>query len=189
MRRFMRTSLAVAALLAGAGAYAADGVSGSSGAGSSPASGNQWSGLSGAHGSAPGAQAGGQTLRWYVAVVPAQAKPGDEVEVVFTADIGSGWILYSSDFNVEIGPRPAKFTFDANPSLSLIGPVQAIDSKRKKDATFGSEYSYFASRAEFRQKAKLIAPLTAVSGRIDGQTCFEASGLCELFREKFSARP
>lgn len=129
----------------------------------------------------------GQTLRWQVAIVPAQAKPGDEVEVVFRAQIGEGWILYSSDFEVEIGPRPAKFTFDANPALSLIGPVQAVGSKRKKDATFGSEYSYFATQAEFRQKAKLLAPVKSVSGRIDAQTCFEASGVCELFREKFDA--
>jgi hypothetical protein len=131
--------------------------------------------------------ADGQTLRWHVAVVPAQAKPGDEVEVVFTADIGSGWILYSSDFEVEIGPRPAKFTFDASPALSLVGPVTAIGSKWKKDASLGTEYSYFATRAEFRQKAKVLAPVQSVSGRIDAQTCFEASGVCELFREKFSA--
>ena len=134
-----------------------------------------------------GEQSGGQTLRWHVALVPAQAKPGDDVEIVFKADIGSGWILYSSDFELEIGPRPAKFTFDPNPALSLIGPVQAIGSKPKKDATFGSEYKYFASHAEFRQKARLVAPLKSVTGRIDAQTCFEESGVCELFREKFSA--
>jgi hypothetical protein len=119
--------------------------------------------------------------------VPAQAKPGDEVEIVFRADIGSGWILYSSDFEMEIGPRPAKFTFDANPALSLVGPVQAVGPKRKKDATFGEEYTYFASHAEFRQKAKVLASLKTVSGRINAQTCFEESGLCELFRENFSA--
>jgi hypothetical protein len=138
---------------------------------------------------APGAQSDGQTLRWHVAIVPAQAKPGDEVEIVFRADIGSGWILYSSDFELEIGPRPAKFSFDANPALSLVGPVQAIGSKRKKDATFGSEYTYFASHAEFRQKAKVLAPLKSVSGKINAQTCFEASGVCELFRENFNASP
>jgi thiol:disulfide interchange protein DsbD len=128
-----------------------------------------------------------QPLRWHVEVVPAQAKPGDEVEVVFTADIGAGWILYSSDFSVEIGPRPAKFIFEPNPSLSLLGPVQALHSQRKKDHTFGTEYAYFEKRAEFRQKARLLAPLTPVSGRIEGQTCYEESGLCELFRENFKA--
>jgi thiol:disulfide interchange protein DsbD len=124
-------------------------------------------------------------LLWQVSVEPAQARPGDEVEVVFRADIASGWILYSSDFNIEIGPRPARFTFDANPSLSLVGPIQAVSPKRKHDKTFGGEYSYFATHAEFRQKAKLVAPLQAVSGKINGQTCFEESGLCELFREEF----
>ena len=135
----------------------------------------------------PISQADRQNLRWHVTVVPAQAKPGDEVEVVFTADIAPGWILYSSDFSVEIGPRAAKFTFDANPALTLVGPIEAVKSQRKKDHTLGTEYTYFATHAEFRQKARLVAPLTGVSGRIDGQTCFEESGLCELFREKFSA--
>ena len=57
-----------------------------------------------------------KALTWHVDVVPTQDR--DVVEVVFRADIAAGWILYSSDFAVEIGPRPAKFTFDANPSLS-----------------------------------------------------------------------
>lgn len=126
------------------------------------------------------------TLHWRVSVAPGNAKAGDEVEVIFTADIATGWILYSSDFEVEIGPRPTKFTFEAQPGLELIGPVQAVSSKRKKDPSLGTEYTYFAGRAEFRQKARLLAPLKGLSGRIDGQTCFEESGLCELFREPFS---
>jgi thiol:disulfide interchange protein DsbD len=130
-----------------------------------------------------------QTLRWQVSVVPAQAKPGDVVEVVFHADIAPGWILYSSDFAVEIGPRPAKFTFDANPSLALLGTIEARGSQRKQDRTFGGEYAYFAGRAEFRQKARLVAPLSNVTGRIDAQTCFEESGLCELVHETFSTQP
>jgi hypothetical protein len=129
----------------------------------------------------------GRNLHWHVAVVPAQAKPGDEVELVFTADIAAGWILYSSDFNLEIGPRPTRFTFDANPSLSLLGPIRAVKPKWKKDRSLGAKYSYFEQHAEFRQKGRLLSPLNAVSGRINGQTCFEESGLCELFQEPFSA--
>lgn len=128
-----------------------------------------------------------RTLRWHVSVVPAQAKPGDVIEVVFSAEIAPGWILYASDFNVDIGPRPAKFTFDANPSFALVGAVQSPGSQRKKDRSFGTEYTYFAGRAQFRQKARLIAPLKSVTGRIDAQTCFEESGLCELFHQNFSA--
>jgi Thiol:disulfide interchange protein DsbD, N-terminal len=138
-------------------------------------------------GGAWAADPGEPTLRWYVNVVPAQGAPADVVDVVFTADIASGWILYSSDFEVEIGPRPAKITFDPNPSLTRLGAIVAPGSQRKKDHTFGTEYSYFSGRAEFRQRVRLLAPLKAVSGRIDGQTCFEESGLCELFHESFSA--
>jgi hypothetical protein len=127
-----------------------------------------------------------QTLRWHVAVAPSHAKPGDDIEIIFTADIANGWILYSSDFELEIGPRPARFHFDANPSLELRGPVQAIGSQRKQDATLGSTYTYFSGKAEFRQRARLKAPLTTITGRIDGQTCFLESGLCELVRDRFS---
>jgi hypothetical protein len=138
-------------------------------------------------GGAWAAQPDEPTLRWHVNVVPARDAPPDVVEVVFTADIASGWILYSSDFAVEIGPRPAKFTFDANPSLIPLGVIAAPGSQRKKDHTFGTEYSYFSGRAEFRQPVRVLSPVKAVSGRIDGQTCFEESGLCELFHESFSA--
>jgi len=128
-------------------------------------------------------------LRWQVSVAPSQPRPGDIVEVVFSAEIAPGWILYSSDFAVDIGPRPAKFTFDANPSFALIGTVQSPGSQRKRDHTFGTEYTYFAGHAEFRQKARVIAPLENVTGRIDAQTCFEESGLCELHHDSFNATP
>ncbi|HVQ12904.1 MAG TPA: hypothetical protein VMS40_04910 [Vicinamibacterales bacterium] len=136
----------------------------------------------------PALSAEGRAVRWHVTLVPSQAKPGDDVEVVFVADIPSGWIVYSSDFSLEIGPLPAKFIFDANPSIELVGPIAPIGPQRKTDPKIGT-YSFFVTHAEFRQKARVLAPLTPVSGRISGQKCFEESGLCELFRETFSASP
>ena len=125
-------------------------------------------------------------VQWHVTLTPANPKPGDDVEVIFSADISKGWILYSSDFHLDIGPLPTRFTFDANPALSPVGAIRPVEPKHKKDRSLGGEYTYFAGHAEFRQKAKVVAPLNGVSGRIDGQTCFEESGLCELFRETFS---
>jgi hypothetical protein len=129
----------------------------------------------------------GPTASWQVSVVPADAKPGDNVEVVFAADITPGWILYSSDFKLEIGPLPTRFTFDPNPSLKLAGAIQPVKPQWKNDPSLGGKYSYFSGHAEFRQKAKLVAPLENVSGRINGQTCYEENGLCKLFAETFSA--
>ena len=124
---------------------------------------------------------------WHVTFAPADAKAGDEVEIVFTADIAPGWILYSSDFNLLIGPRPAKFTFDENAGLALVGAIQPVNPRWKTDRSLGGKYSYFAEHAQFRQKARLVESTGNVSGRITGQTCFEESGLCQLFQEKFSA--
>jgi len=128
-----------------------------------------------------------QPVQWRVALVPAGARAGDEVEIVFDAQITSGWILYSSDFNLEIGPRPAKFTFDPNAGLTLVGAIQPVQPQWKTDRTLGGKYSFFAEHAQFRQKARLTADAADVSGRITGQTCFEESGLCQLFRETFKA--
>jgi thiol:disulfide interchange protein DsbD len=126
------------------------------------------------------------TLRWTVQVTPTHPQPGDTVELVFTADIASGWILYSSDFSADIGPRPARFSFESTPGLELVDGVRAVKPLRRTDKTWKAEYAYFERRAEFRQKVKLTAPVTTIAGRIDGQTCFEENGLCQLFRKTFT---
>lgn len=125
-------------------------------------------------------------IAWQFRTEPATATPGEEIELVFSADIPAGSILYSSDFKSELGPRPAKFTFDANEAVKLDGPVQAVRSQRRKDKTFGSEYSYFAQRAEFRQKVQVLKPGTTVTGRIDAQTCEEKTGVCILLKQPFA---
>lgn len=125
-------------------------------------------------------------LQWQWRVEPSTAKPGDAAELVFSATIPAGFILYSSDFVAEIGPRPAKFTFDNSDAIELQGPITAVQSQRRKDKTFGSEYSYFEHRAEFRQKIRVLKTGTRVSGRINGQTCQERDGLCFLFKESFA---
>jgi thiol:disulfide interchange protein DsbD len=128
-------------------------------------------------------------VKWHVSLAPADAKVGDEVEIVFDADIASGWILYSSDFKLELGPLPAKFTFDANTGVTPMGEIQPVKPQWKTDKTLEGKYSYFARHAQFRQKARLVAARGSASGRITGQTCFEESGLCQLFRETFSTKP
>jgi hypothetical protein len=129
-----------------------------------------------------------EALQWQLSVVPATAKAGDEVELVFAADIAPGWILYASDFAAELGPRPARFTFEPDAGVELIGPVKAVRSLRRTDKTWNIEYSYFEKRAEFRQKVRLLEGSPVVSGRIDGQTCYETTGLCALFRKEFRLR-
>lgn len=128
------------------------------------------------------------SLQWQWRVEPSNAQPGDVAELVFSAAIPEGFILYSSDFSSELGPRPAKFTFESSDVIELKGPIKAVQSQRRKDKTFGTEYSYFATRAEFRQKIRVLKSGASIAGRIDGQTCQERDGLCLLFKEPFSIR-
>lgn len=127
-------------------------------------------------------------VKWQWRLEPTAVKPGDDAEIVFSAAIPDGFILYSSDFSAELGPRPARFSFDARDGIEIKGPISAVASKRKKDTVFGSEYRYFANRAEFRQKVRVLKNDTTLTGRIDGQTCQEKDGVCLLFKEPFSIR-
>ena len=124
-------------------------------------------------------------LAWQWRLEPLDAKVGDEAEIVFSAQIPAGFILYASDFKAELGPRPAKIVFDTNDAVEVKGPLAAVKSQRRTDKTFGTEYSYFEQRAEFRQKIRVLKGDTIVSGRIDGQTCQEKDGLCTLIKQPF----
>ena len=124
--------------------------------------------------------------QWQWRVEPGAVQPGDEAEIVFSATIPAGLILYSSDFSAELGPRPARFEFDDNDAIELRGPIAAVQSQRRKDKVFGTEYTYFAERAEFRQKVLVLQDGTQITGLIVGQTCQEKDGFCELFKQPFS---
>ena len=130
--------------------------------------------------------AGVPELHWTISASPQTANAGDEVELRFVAEIPDGSIVYSSDFTAPLGPRPARFTFEANDAVELVGGVKAIGPQRRKDKTFGVEYSYFPERAEFVQKARLRRDDATLKGRINGQTCEEKSGVCSLFEERFT---
>ena len=128
-------------------------------------------------------------LKWSWHIAPsAQSGARDEVDLIFIADIAPGWILYSSDFTADLGPRPATFTFSTGDAVALVGPIEAVGSQKAKDRTWGTQYAYFAGRAEFRQKIRLSRDVASVDARVEGQTCHEADGLCELFKESLSVK-
>jgi thiol:disulfide interchange protein DsbD len=135
---------------------------------------------------AQGPVAGGTALTWRVNLVPQAARPGDEAVLVFSAEIAHGWILYSCDFSADIGPRPARFNFEANDAIAFLGPVRAVNALQRKDKTWGAQYRYFEKQAEFRQKVRIVTRPLSINGHIDGQTCHEEDGVCALFHKQFS---
>ena len=135
-------------------------------------------------------QSDNENLTWSLQALPVEGR-SDEVDLVFKAGIVPGWILYSSDFQpVDFGPRPAKLTLStqAQASADAVGELKAIGSASKTDKNFTGPYTYtyFSGTAELRQRVRISKGARTVSGQLTGQTCFEKSGLCALFKEEFS---
>lgn len=130
--------------------------------------------------------AGAPQLQWNVTALPADADAGDEIVLQIVATIPADLIVYSSDFAAQLGPRPARLSVEPNDAVTLTGPLQAVGSQRRTDKVFGTQYSYFGGRAEFRQNVRLLQDSARVQGEIVGQTCDERDGVCTLFREPFT---
>lgn len=133
--------------------------------------------------------ASGQDLKdishWQVQFSKQHAAAGEEVEIVFSADINKNWKLYSSDFKGDIGPLPTEFAFVKNTGFELLGEVQPVKPLKAVDPTWDKAYTYFVDKAEFRQKIRLTRAGGKVSGTIKGLLCSNEDGLCVPFKETF----
>lgn len=131
----------------------------------------------------------GQNLKdishWKVSFSKSDAKPGEQVEVVFSADIDKNWKLYSSDFKGDIGPLPTEFAFNPTNAYQLVGEIRAVKPLKAVDPTWDKAYTYFTDKAEFRQTIKLAKAGGKVSGTIKGLLCSNVDGLCVPFKESF----
>jgi hypothetical protein len=131
------------------------------------------------------AQESKDITKWHVSVSDKNAKAGDEVELIFSAQIGKDWKLYSSDFKNDIGPLPTEFDIDTSDSFGIIGEVSAINPKKTVDPTWDVAYTYFLEKGEFRQKIKVNNTGYVVKGTIKGLLCSSVDGLCIPFQESF----
>lgn len=119
-----------------------------------------------------------QHAKWSYSINPTKATIGQEVELIFTAEIEEGWYLYSSDFDANLGPIVTAVNFKKNDSFQAIGSLKAIKPKRKFDDIWGGEVSYFIEKAEFRQKIKVLKINPEIAGTIEYQTCTIKDGAC-----------
>lgn len=127
-----------------------------------------------------------QAVQWNWQLVPADARPGSEAELVLVAKLAPQWIVYSSDFKAEMGPLPTRLKRPAKSQLELIESLRSVGAKRKTDASINVEYGYFSERAELRQKVRLPQDGSPLQATLNGQACYEADGTCHLFRQDIS---
>lgn len=127
-------------------------------------------------------------VKWNVRFSTPNAQAGQEVTLVFSATIQDEWKLYSSDFSSDIGPLPTEFNFDKAASYALVGSVQAINPRKTVDPAWDKPYTYFAKKAEFRQRIKPLSTPYTVKGTIRGLLCSSKNGVCIPFSEPFAVK-
>ena len=112
------------------------------------------------------------------------AGPQRTYRLEFEARIAEGFIIYGSDFAAELGPRPTRLRFD-QPDVKAEGPLVSLNTQRRTDKVFKTEYTYFDGKAHLAQTVVVPSGASRLTGTIQGQTCDETDGTCALFSRKF----
>ena len=113
---------------------------------------------------------------WSFSLSSTEFNVGDEIDLIFKANIDQGWHLYSSDFDPELGPMVTELVFESNNSFELVGGLQAINPKKGYDEIFEGDYTYFQGKGEFRQTIKVLNEALIFNGSIDYQVCTDETG-------------
>jgi|SRR5436190_16721512 len=94
-------------------------------------------------------------------------------EVHITADIQSGWHLYSQDQPDDAIAIPTSVKFNNNPLLQPDGKIKEVGKMEKfNDKTLGISANQYSEKVDFVQVVKLKSTAkTNVSGTVQFQTC------------------
>lgn len=124
--------------------------------------------------------------KWTYETSVKEAKTGDEIELIFKANIDNTWYLYSSEFKCEDGPIKTSFNLVPHASFQLVGNVVPVNPVDKYDDIFECDVKIFKKTAEFRQKIKILSSNLSIKGESDYQVCTETTGQCVPGGEEFS---
>ncbi len=130
-----------------------------------------------------GAEDAASAVQWSWQLQPLDARPGSEADLVLVARIAPQWVVYSSELEAGVGPLPARLRKKPQSAVEFIDGLRSIGASRKRDSTWNAEISYFAERAELRQRVKLPVDGSPVEVILSGQACYEADGTCHLLRQ------
>ncbi|MEY4926844.1 MAG: hypothetical protein RI894_1280 [Bacteroidota bacterium] len=95
----------------------------------------------------------------------------NEYDLLITATIQSGWIVYSQNIG-KGGPMPTSFKFDKN-GIQLVGTVNESSEHTKSgiDPTFKIPVTKYTERVLFTQHIKTLKPTKNVTGALRFLTC------------------
>lgn len=99
-----------------------------------------------------------------------------EYEIVATANIQTGWSVYSQDMDEKDGPIPTKVSIDKVSNLEVVGQVEETGNKKKEyDEMFEMELVKLSGRTTYRQRVKVEGDVDEISGQISFMTCCASS--------------
>jgi thiol:disulfide interchange protein len=119
-----------------------------------------------------------KTPEWTITTDKKEVNVGDEITITFTSTIEKGWYMYSSDFDPNLGPIAAEFTFEKNKTVKAIGAIAAVGSKKHYEEVWKGDVSIFTGKAVFKQKIKILTDKPVIKGAIYFQECSEETGVC-----------
>jgi thiol:disulfide interchange protein DsbD len=96
----------------------------------------------------------------------------NEYELTFSATIDYKWHLYSQD--IPMSPPATTFHFDKNDNIELVGKVTEDTSSviEEYDPNFEMKLKFYANKAEFKQKVKVLASGTnTLTGSLEFMCC------------------
>ena len=105
-------------------------------------------------------------------------KPGETIDLIFTAVLDKDWYLYSSDFDPDLGPMLTSFALTPNKSFALVGKLKPQNPKTKYEEIWGGNVKFFDDKAVFKQSVKILTADPVIKGSSEYQTCSHTSGLC-----------
>lgn len=119
-----------------------------------------------------------KTPEWTITVDKKEVKVGDEITATFTSIIEKDWYMYSNDFDPNLGPIVAEFTWGKHASYQLIGKPTPVGAHKHYEEVWKGDVSVFKKKAIFKQKIKILSDKPVIKGSIYFQECNEISGIC-----------
>ncbi|GAB2617985.1 cytochrome c biogenesis protein CcdA [Belliella aquatica] len=125
--------------------------------------------------------------RWTIQLSEKEPQVGDEVKLIFKAQIPRDWYIYSNDFDPDLGPMLTELELDEKNSsgFSLVGKLKAINPKKKFDEVWEGDVTYFEGSGSFEQTIKITAENITIDGFLGYQMCTDVTGQCVPFEEDF----
>ena len=124
--------------------------------------------------------------RWTIQFSEKDLKVGDEVKIVFKAQVPRDWYIYSNDFDPDLGPMLTELELSQSQGFSLVGGLKAINPKKKYDEIWEGEVTYFEGTGTFEQTIKITGTNIKAEGFIGYQMCTDVTGQCIPFEEDFT---